>query len=185
MVMRPRIFLPLLVGLSLLLAMDRSRGQEGQPAASTPTVETSVRNNTPLPAGCELDEAVQVLTAFMHAFNHGDSVALQRFFPDEGVYPYADQRGFQWYSVTDQNGHFVTYDPAELPAYFAARHDQHERLKLRKLEVAGNWEPRVDFGVRLSRRADDISVHKVAGKAAMYCDDHTIFVWSMGQRVRP
>ena len=51
-----------------------------------------------------LEETVDLLTTFLDAFNRGDVTALPRYFPKEGVYPYSDMRGFQWYSVTDQTG---------------------------------------------------------------------------------
>ena len=76
----------------------------------------------------------------------------------------------------------MTYDPAALPAYFASRHEQYERLRLLELEVAASVQlPYVSIVFRLSREADDLPPHEAAGKGAVYCDDHTILVWSMGQ----
>jgi hypothetical protein len=184
--MPSRLFLApsLLLVMALFTGTDRGLTQEVTPGTPTPTVQASLRRSSDhLPAGCALDETVQFLTDFLDAFNRGDVAALPRFFPTEGVYPYADQRGFQWYSVTDQNGHFVTYDPANLPAYLVDRHEQHERLQLLELEVAASWHPGVDIVFRLSRKADDLPSHEANGKGAIYCDDHTIFVWSMAQDV--
>jgi hypothetical protein len=172
----------LLLVVALLVGADRGQVEEETLGTPAPTVKATVRRSSDrLPAGCALEETVRFLTAFLDAFNRGDLTALAAFFPDEGVYPHSDQRGFQWYSVTDQDGHFVTYDPAELPAYFAARHDQHERLHLLELEVATGWHSGVAIVYRLSRVADDLPPHEVIGKGAIYCDDHTIFVWSMAQ----
>ena len=175
----------LLLVVTPLPGVDRSQAQEDMLATPTPTVEAYQRTRSDrLPPGCSLDETVQFLTDFLDAFNRGDATALPRFFPEEGVYPYADKRGFQWYSVTDQSGHFVTYDPAELPAWFAARHEQHERLHLLELEVAASVQfPYVSIVYRLRREADDLPPHEVIGKGAVYCDDHTIFVWSMAQEL--
>jgi len=178
------VLLTSLLLVVLFVAADRGHTQEETSAKPTPTVQASVRNSSPLPEGCALDETVRLLTDFLDAFNRGDAAALPRFFPKEGVYPYSDQRGFQWYSVTDQNGHFVTYDPAELPVYFATRHEEHEYLQLLELEVAASEEPCVSIVYRLGREADDLPSHEVRGKGAIDCDDHTIFVWSMAQPIR-
>jgi hypothetical protein len=181
--MRLMISLPVVVSLSLLLAVDRGLGEVGPLIPGTPTVQTSVRNNTPLPGGCALEEVVTFLTGFLDAFNRGDKAALARFFPTVAAYPYADKPGFQWYSVTDLRGHFVTYDPAALPAYFAARHQQHEQLQLLELEVAGSWQPRVDIVFHLRQQADDVPPRTMIGKGAIDCDERTIFVWSMAQHM--
>lgn len=170
-----------LVALGLHLATENGHGQEGRPISGSPVVQASVRNKDRLPAGCALEETVQFLTGFLDAFNRGDADDLVRVFPTEVAYPNVDERGFQWYSVTDQSGNYVTYDPAELPAYFAGRHKQHERLQLLALEVAASWHPGVDLVFRVSRVADDLPLHEMNGKGAMSCDDHTIFAWSMAQ----
>jgi hypothetical protein len=167
--------------LSLALVVDRGLAQDVQSEPGKPTVQASVRNSGPLPVGCTLEETIGTLTTFLQAFNRGDAAELAGFFPSAVAYPHTDRRGFQWYSVTDENGHFVTYDPAELPAYFAARHQRHEALHLLELEVAASWHPGVDLAFRLSRQADDLQLHEMVGKGAMYCDDQTIFVWSMAQ----
>jgi hypothetical protein len=173
--------LPVLASLSLLLTVERGLGQERPPSASTPGVQISVRNSGPLPEGCAPEETAEFLTTFLDAFNRGDTGGLSQSFPREVAYPDTDKRGFQWYSVTDESGHFVTYDPADLPAYFKKRHLQHEELQLLELEVAASWHAGVDIVFRLSRRADDLTPHEMTGKGAIYCDDNTIFVWSMAQ----
>jgi hypothetical protein len=174
---------PLLVVAALFVEPDHVQTQEGTPRTVKPTLQASVRNAGPLPAGCESEEVVAFLTAFLDAFNRGDAAALPGFFPEEGAYPYTDKRGFQWYSVTDLEGHFVIYDPAELAAYFASRHEQHERLQLLELEVGAGPHPSVGIVFRLSREADDLPLREMVGKGAIYCDDLTIFVWSMAQDV--
>lgn len=179
-----RLVAMLLVLVILALLADIDYGQSGRVflASSTPTVQASIRSGSdPLPAGCGLDEIVRLLSEFLHAFNHGDAPALPSFFPRVAAYPDTTLAGFQWYSVTDQNGHFVTHDPAELPAYFAARHDRQEQLQLLGLELATGWHAGVDIAFRLSRTASDLPPHEAVGKGAIDCDEHTIFVWSMAQ----
>jgi len=170
--------------LSLLLALAAAVGAAGAERLGTPVADPVVTvrpGGGGLPAACDLTVVSRIVTDFLAAFNRGDMNALISTFPTVAAYPYADQPGFQWYSVTDLNGHFVTYDPAELPAYFAARHRHHEHLALLRLEVAASWHPGVDIVYRLTREADDLPPHEMSGKGAVDCAEETIFVWSMAQ----
>lgn len=173
--------------LRSLAVLGLLAGGSGNPGAAetgtpiaTPNVEVRSGSGA-LPKGCGVDEVARTVTDFLDAFNRGDAAALAGFFPTAAAYPDTTRPGFQWYSVTDQNRHFVTYDPDGLPAYFAARHEQRERLTLLRLEIAASWHPGVDVVYRLDRQADDLPPHEMIGKGAIECPDKTIFVWSMAQ----
>jgi hypothetical protein len=124
-----------------------------------------------------------LVTDFLAAFNHGNQATLASFFPDKVAYPDTTKHGFQWYSVTDGSRNFVTYDPADLPAYFASRHAQHEQLRLRRLTVTAGPPSagfaRLDLTFRLDRQADDLPHSEATGKGAIDCADMNIFVWSL------
>ena len=142
------------------------------------------RDDSTLPSGCGPREVAQLIMRFFDAFNNGDQEQLDRFFGFES--------GFQWYSVTEGDPskggrHFVAYNPEDLLAYFAERHQQHERLRLITVDVAGpSWHGGVDIAYFLTRRADDLepglegSERIVHGKGAINCEKQQIFVWSMG-----
>ena len=176
-----RLLLGVLVVVALSGGTAIGSAKDVPAGAATPTVNASVQRGSYLRnTGCSLSRALQVIQEFLDAFNRGEVAELPGFFPTEGVYPYSDKRGFQWYSVTDVEGHHVIFDPAELPAYFVARHKQHERRQLLELEVNGGDGKIVGLIFRLQRSADDRSPREMMGKGAFYCDDETIFVWSMG-----
>lgn len=150
------------------------------PAAVPQVVVT--RDNERSPTGCSPREVAEVLLRFFDAFNRGDQQGLTRFFDPE----------FEWYSVTaassgnDRGSHFVTANRDALLAYFARRHEQHERLRLRALRVSGaSWHGGVDFNYVLWRDAEDLApelggAERIAeGKGAIGCPGQKIFVWSM------
>lgn len=137
------------------------------------------------PPRCHPEEATQLVTSFLEAFNRGDEDQLARFFPTH----------LRWYSVTDagpdgQQRHFVTHRRAPLLAYFRERQQQHEQLQLRKLWVNSNDSTgeSIDIWYFLTRRADDLPTGfggpegLATGKGAIHCPTQTIYVWSMGQR---
>lgn len=149
--------------------------------AGTPIAEVRLRtSSTRLPAGCSLTEVASLVTAFLDAFNRGDTTELATFFPTEVAYPDTTKPSFQWYSVTDEQGHFVAYDPADLPAYFAGRHAKGEQMRLLRLEVAESRHSGVDIVYDIERQAEDVASHVAGGKGAIMCPERTIFVWSMG-----
>ena len=129
-----------------------------------------------LPRGCSLSEVTHLLLRFIDAFNRGDQDELTHFF---------DASTFQWYSVgegrVDQGGSFfVAYKLDELFPYFAARHQQRERLRLLGLEVNAHWrEATVGIGYFIERYADDLGQRPAHGKGAINCTKQTISVWSM------
>lgn len=174
-----------LVSLSLVLSVGSGPASKGQLSTSTPVGQPSVRVFAPLAKACDPDEVVAFLNGFLDAFNRGDVTALSEMYPTNGVYPYSDKHGFQWYSVTDESGHFVTFDPSELPSYFASRLRQHEQLRIVELAVgsagfeSGYLRPAVSLQVHLLREADDLPPALMVGKGGAYCDPYQIFVWSM------
>lgn len=201
----------LLTVLTLLLAACRAPGTAAPdmpPIATTATtspVAATVARATPtggpstsratasandtLPPGCETRQGlVRVVAGFLEAFNRGDQDALARSFPVQAAGGVSNGRSdqFQWYSVTEGDpragGHNVTLrSRADLLAYFVQRHEQHERLEIRSLQVNGtSGRNSVDFQYTLTRVADDLPERPVDGKGAINCDNQTIFVWSMG-----
>jgi hypothetical protein len=149
----------------------------------TPQAQLQVREGSgPLPPGCSPDQVAALVARFLDAFNRGDRAALAGFFPEGARAGGPADPGFQWYSVTDAGGHFVARDPAELPAYFAARHARHERLVLLGLELRRSWHAGVDVAFDLERQADDYPRRVVGGKGAIDCEEQRIIAWSMGDQ---
>src|SRR5262245_36115386 len=130
-----------LATLSLVVSSDSGTVQGDLRAAATPTREPTVRISSPLAPECKPDGVLAFLSGFLDAINRGDTAALAEMFPTNGVYPHTDQMGFQWFSLGDEHGGVVIYDPSELPIYFATRHRQHEQLRFLDLSVgSGGFE---------------------------------------------
>ena len=134
------------------------------------------------PPDCNLRDVVGLVSTFIGAFNKGDSPVLRDVF--------ADERGFEWYSVTegdpDHGGrHFVTYDKSGLAKYFAERHLHHESLRLLMMDVAHSAYT-ASTAFTLARTADDLTALGIrndvaVGKAEIRClKKPELFVWSMG-----
>jgi hypothetical protein len=139
------------------------------------------------PPGCGHEEIVALVARFFAAFNQGDQAELARFFPEQATGAFnGDRTRFQVYGVIEGDPRaggrrFAARDRTELLTYFAERHRQHERLHLLTLNVSGlSWHGGIDLTFTLTRAADDLPERRVEGKGAINCDNHTIFVWNMG-----
>jgi hypothetical protein len=132
-----------------------------------------------LPPACRPRALALRLSDFLDAVSRGDPRAARFVAASGGLY-----------SVGEGSArHFVTYDRAELRAYFARRHQHGERMRLLELAVGfANGLGQIEF--RVDRRADDLRrlgvVGTVAhGKGAVNCSTRQIVVWSMGMATRP
>lgn len=76
------------------------------------------------------------------------------------------------------------YTRETLLAYFAARHEQHEQMRLLELtinrEAGVPREPVINF--RITRTADDLPETIFGGKGGVGCTQGRIFLWSQGGR---
>jgi len=94
---------------------------------------------------------------------------------------------FSWYS-TDAPGQRFNADAKDrstLVTYFAARHQQHERLALNSLDVTFTSDRAGGFVFRLTRSADDgLPPTRYGGKGEVQCAIRPISlaVWSMARR---
>jgi hypothetical protein len=132
------------------------------------------RSDPSLPGGCRPHEVALRIAAFFDAFNRGDPGAVEFIAPSGG-----------WYSVSDgRRRHFVAYSRRGLPAYFARRHRQGERMQLEEVDVSfGNGLGHIAY--LIDRRAVDlrrlgITGTTAIGKGAVNCETGQIVVWSMG-----
>ena len=176
-----------LVGvLALLLVVAPIRAADAADAGrvadgATPEADVRARAGSgPLPVGCAPNEVADLVVRFLDAVSRGDLAGIAAFCPEEPGPGAAADPGFQWYSVTDASAHFVAYDPADLPAHFAARAARHERFRLVEIEVASGWHGGVDVAFDLVREAEDFPRREVGGKGAIACERQEIIVWSLG-----
>lgn len=120
----------------------------------------------------------QLVESFVDSFNSGDALQLDRLFAAPGL--------FQWYS-TDAPGERINdeaKDRISLMAYFAKRHNHHERLELRSFHFIGNQGILGGFEFELIRSADDgLASTPYGGKGAFNCEQSPIklVVWSMAR----
>ncbi len=138
--------------------------------------------STQLPAGCAQAHVADLVTDFLDAFNRGDQAALAAFFPAGAAEPGVAEPGtFRWFHAPVPGGRFMTDHRDELLAWFAVRHERHERLELLRLEVTPGWHPEVYVRYDIARQADDLPAHVAGGSGSVLCAERTIFVWSMGE----
>lgn len=109
-----------------------------------------------------------------------------------------DGAPFTWYSMMEvgktdiEKNQFVAYTWDNLAGYFDQRHQQHEQIKLRKVQFNA-WEAGrglVHFGpVELSRHADNLSPGLggsesiASGKGAYHCATKAFVVLSLGMNI--
>jgi hypothetical protein len=130
-------------------------------------------------ATCDGSGARQVVDSFVNSFNSGDAKQLDRFVAAQGR--------FVWYSTDSPGQRFgeEAYNRSTLMSYFAARHDQHERLQLRSFRFNGVYGMGLGgFEFELRRgAADGGSSMPYVGKGAIDCESvpHTLVVWSMAR----
>jgi hypothetical protein len=121
----------------------------------------------------------QLVQSFVDSFNNGDALQLDRLFAGLGL--------FEWYS-TDAPGERINNeakDRSSLLAYFAKRHNRHERLELRSFQFNGTSPSgRGNFEFELTRSADDgLASTPYGGKGTFDCEQSpfTLVVWSMAR----
>jgi hypothetical protein len=137
---------------------------------------------------CSKQETKRALRHFVHAFNRGNSEALDQLFDEEP--------GFQWYSTGPpgaRSGNGASRR-SSLIQYFSNRHRRHDRLHLRGFgTIFKDWGgPEYDrgshFSLTLSRRADGFNrgrwfrMGRTSSKGAMICEGRQprIIVLSLG-----
>jgi hypothetical protein len=130
---------------------------------------------------CSRSDVEGVVGDFVAALNAGDQGRLASLFIDDP--------GFRWFSVSDQltagktGTVFVAYSRPVLLQHFLRRHQRHERLVLRRLEIGASGRE-TGFSYELTRYADDLSEGRAVrygGKGAVDCSTApAIMVWSMG-----
>jgi hypothetical protein len=137
---------------------------------------------SPTLAGCNAETVNQVITDFLDAFNNGDRDRALRFIAaGRDGHLLQDPDRFHWYGMGtagDPTGHIRTDDRADLVAYFAQRHAQHERLQL--LGVTGQIDPASPSAalvIQVIRQADDLPTRTTTGKVGINCARRTIYLW--------
>jgi len=159
-----------------------ARGQGGTPVPyPTP----------PLPAGCDETAIRGVVHDFIAAFNAGDQAGLARVFPakgSDGDHPWTgDPDQLRWFTLTSANpatgvDALNIYTREKLLTYFAARHAQHERLRVVELVInaaaSGPMTAAINF--RITRTADDLPETTFGGKGGVGCAHGVIYLWSAG-----
>jgi hypothetical protein len=127
---------------------------------------------------CSTSDVRQVVERFIDAFNRGDLAQLNQLVSDQL---------FSWYSTDAPGERFnaEAKDRGTLMAYFAARHQQHERLVLNSLDVGFTNDRAGGFTFSLTRSADDgLPPTRYGGKGEVQCAIRpiSVHVWSMGRR---
>ena len=141
------------------------------------------------PAGCKPRVVAQRLTELFAALDAGQSDIVPQYFGS------VQHDMFQWYSMTRigpgaEKDNYVTHDLKELATYFVKRHQQHEHMRLVRLQV-NSWQgDLVHFGpLTVMRSADDLhfgskaTEYGVDGKGTMNCKQGTFLVLSLVMNV--
>lgn len=124
--------------------------------------------------------ATALVRTLVEAVNLGDRSALERTFrPGEAEHP------FQWVSMPQPSGHWVSYGAPGAVATLLERQRAGERWELVWLTSGSgpSWHGGVDFSVRLTRTAPDLAASMTGtgiGKGAGSCASGRIYVLSLG-----
>ena len=153
-----------LASSSVILLLAACQGVPGSTSGSGGT-------STP----CTTSDVRVVVERFIDAFNRGDITKLDQLVSDQL---------FSWYSTDAPGERFgaEAKDRGTLMAYFAARHQQHERLALNSLDVGFTNDRAGGFTFSLTRSADDgLPPTRYGGKGEVQCaiKPISVGVWSM------
>ena len=126
---------------------------------------------------CSTNDVRQVVERFIDAFNRGNLVQLDQLVSDQL---------FSWYSTDAPGERFgvEAKNRGTLMAYFAARHQQHERLALNSLDVGFTNDRAGGFTFSVTRSADDgLPPTRYGGKGEVQCaiKPISVHVWSMAR----
>ena len=145
----------------------------------------------PLSADCDERAIRRVVGEFIAAFNAGDQAGLARVFPvrgSDGDHPWTgDPEQLRWFTLTRANpaagvDALNMYTREQLLTYFAARHAQHERMRVVELVInaaaSGPLTAAINF--RITRTADDLPESSFGGEGGVGCAHGLIFLWSQG-----
>src|SRR3984893_18012356 len=156
----------ILVSSSVLVLLAACQGVPGATSGSSGTS-----------SACSTNDVRQVVGRFIEAFNRGDLAQLNQLVSDQL---------FSWYSTDAPGQRFneEAKDRGTLIAYFAARHQQHERLTLNSLDVGFTNDRKGGFAFSVTRSADDgLPPTRYGGKGEVQCATKPISlaVWSMAR----
>ncbi|HEX5502224.1 MAG TPA: zf-HC2 domain-containing protein [Thermomicrobiales bacterium] len=178
-------------GLLAALVVSGMVHHSGPPAPGTAGAASGAAVPAAQPADCTEAGIQQLVRRFLNAYNRGDQGHLAAFFPTKSVQyltffdipPGND--AFLKYTVNTRVGPtFGTDDPRELPAYFAQRHQRHERLSLMQLHVQNVPNPSiVEFF--LTRQADDEPEQILYGQGRLNCERQWITSWAVTDAPTP
>lgn len=156
---------------------------KADPSRATPT--------PPLPAGCDEEAIRRVVGDFIAAFNAGDQAGLARVFPakgSDGDHPWVgDPNQLRWFTLTRASPStgvdaLNLYTREKLLAYFAERHERHERMRVVELVInsvaSGPMTAAINF--LITHTADDLPESTFGGKGGVGCAPGVIFLWSAG-----
>ena len=126
---------------------------------------------------CSTNDVHQVVDRFIDAFNRGDLAQLNQLVSDQL---------FSWYSTDAPGERFnaEAEDRGTLMSYFAARHQQHERLTLNSLDVGFTNDRKGGFAFSVTRSADDgLPPTRYGGKGEVQCaiKPISLSLWSMAR----
>jgi hypothetical protein len=161
---RPRWLI--LASTSVLVLLAACQGVPGATSGSSGTSNP-----------CSTNDVRPVVERFIDAFNRGDLAQLDQLVSDQL---------FSWYS-TDAPGERFNADAKDrgtLMAYFAVRHQRHERLALNSLDVGFTNDRAGGFVFSLTRSADDgLPPTRYGGKGEVQCAIRPISLslWSMAR----
>jgi hypothetical protein len=129
------------------------------------------------PGPCTPSAVRVVVERFIDAFNRGNLAQLDQLVSDQL---------FSWYSTDAPGERFgeEAKDRGTLVAYFAARHQQHERLVLNSLDVGFTNDRAGGFTFSVTRSADDgLPPTRYGGKGEVQCaiTPISVGVWSMAR----
>jgi len=127
---------------------------------------------------CSTSDVHQVVHRFIDAFNRGDLVELDHLVSDQL---------FVWYATDAPGERFnaEAKDRSTLIAYFAARHQQHERFALNSLDITFTNDRAGGFTFGVTRSADDgLPPSRYDGKGEVQCATRPISlaVWAMARQ---
>ena len=143
-------------------------------AGCAPASSSSASGSSPGGSTCTEASSRLIVMSFIAAFNHGDTAGL-----DQLVYDYSRY-------ATDPPGEFTTPAPVkrgDLLAYFAQRHQAHERLTLEALQFGGRSANDFTFEFEVTRSADGLGPTPYGGKGAVFCGNPSsaLILWAMGR----